>query len=298
MSLKWIFISSDGRPRSLWRILMFLAVVILIFYSVSIFLVSYKVIPVQSTFFFFYIAVAVSTYLMLKLIDRRRFSSVGFPVHGKALHEIITGFLVGAVMISLVAGFELFVGAVKLSFRFDLSFLGHVQNFLLSFLFFLYFALGEELLFRGYVYQAMIEGTGEVPATMLMALVFGALHYGNPNATIFSTANTVLAGLWLSVAYLKTRALYLPFGMHFAWNFLQGYLFSLPVSGLLSNRTLFVPTDFGPDWLTGGVYGPEGGVGTTLVLLLATMTLMLNRHITPKYDYEKVKERFEKEVAG
>jgi CAAX amino terminal protease family. len=230
---------------------------------------------------------------MLQLIDRRRFSSVGFPAHGKVLYEIVVGFLVGAAMISTVAAFELIVGAIKLSFRIDLSFVSHVQNFFLSFLFFGFFALGEELLFRGYVYQALIEGIGEVLATILMAVVFGGLHYMNPNATFFSTINTIIAGLWLSVAYLKTRALYLPFGMHFAWNFLQGYVFSLPVSGLLSSRTLFLPTDFGPNWLTGGVYGPEGGVGATLVLLLATVALMLNKHITPKYNYEKLKERFE-----
>lgn len=293
MSLKRIFVSSDGILRSGWRILLFLVAVVVIFYSVSILLVNYKIIPIQSTFFFFYISVAISTYLMLQLIDRRRFSSVGFPIHGKVLHEVITGFLIGATLISIVSGFEIVTGAVKLSWRHNLNLASHLQNLILSLLFFGFFALGEELLFRGYVYQTLIEGIGEVFATMVMAVVFGSLHYINPNATFFSTVNTILAGLWLSVAYLKTKALYLPFGMHFAWNLVQGYFFSLPVSGLLSNRTIFVPTDFGPDWLTGGLYGPEGGVGTTFVLLLATFFLVKTRRISPNYDYKKLKERFE-----
>lgn len=204
---------------------------------------------------------------------------------------MLLGFLIGALLIGVVGGFELAVGAVKLNLRSNLSAPLLLRNFGLSFLFFGYLAMGEELLFRGYPYQALIEGMGEVGGTILMSVAFGMLHLMNPNATVFSTINTMLAGAWLSIAYLKTRTLYFPFGMHFAWNFVQSFVLSLPVSGLLTNRTIFIPTDYGPDWLTGGQYGPEGGVATTVIMVIAILYLVLEKRIRPSFDYAASKKR-------
>ena len=104
-----------------------------------------------------------------------------------------------------------------------------------------------------------------------IGLFFGLAHLANPHVTFFSFVNIVLAGVWLSVAFLKTRSLALPFGMHFAWNFLQSNVFSFPVSGIdFSNLQLGVLTQSGPEWLTGGSFGPEGGALATLMVLSGT----------------------------
>ncbi|HEY9165917.1 MAG TPA: type II CAAX endopeptidase family protein [Candidatus Kryptonia bacterium] len=286
-----LLLNPDRHLRSGWRVIIFL-VISLVVNSLLVSLARLsRVVPEPSILFLFYIAVLVSTVVMIKYIDSRRFVSVGFPYHGAIFREIGLGFLIGTVMICLVGGFEIAFGAVKLSLRSNLSIILLVRNFGLSFLFFGFFALGEELLFRGYPFQALIEGMGNVGAIIFMSVIFGLLHSGNPEATVFSTANTILAGVWLSVAYLKTRTLYFPFGAHFAWNLVQSFFLSLPVSGLLTNRTIFVPTDFGPDWFTGGRYGPEAGVGTTVVLIAATVFFILDKRIKPAYDYVALKER-------
>ncbi len=286
-----LLLDSEQYLRSGWRVILFLLAVFVLYYVTAILAKLTGVVPQQSFFFLFYLDVILATYLMIRFVDRRRFTSVGIPFHGKIVKELLLGILIGAVMIGVVAGFEFAVGAIKLHFRPGQNLVLILRNFGLSFLFFAYFAMGEELVFRGYPFQALIEGIGAVGATILMSVFFGLVHQSNPSANLLSTLNTVLAGAWLSIAYLKTKTLYFPFGMHFSWNLVESFFFSLPVSGLLTNRTLFVPTDYGPYWLTGGRYGPEAGIGTTVVVLAAIVYLLVDKRIKPSYDYAASKER-------
>lgn len=277
--------------RAGWRALLFLVGVVVLYYLSAILAKLTHVVPPQSLFFLFYIDVALATFLMLKFIDKRKFSSVGIPYHGRIVKEVLLGLLIGTVMIGVVGGYELIVGAIKLNVRSGLNLILLLKDFGLSFLFFGYFAMGEELLFRGYPFQALIEGMGAIGATIFMSVIFGVIHVFNPYAGIISTINTMLAGAWLSIAYLKTRTLYFPFGMHFSWNLVQSFFLSLPVSGLLTNRTIFVPTDYGPDWLTGGRYGPEAGIGTTVIVVAAILYFILDKRIKPSYDFASSKSR-------
>lgn len=286
-----LLLDSEQYLRSGWRVALFLVSILFLYYVTAILAKLSGVVPPQSFFFLFYIDVAIVTYLLLRFVDRRKFSSIGFPYHGRMVKELLLGLLIGAVMICMVGGVEIAVGSVKLHVRPGLSFISVIRAFGLSFIFFAYFAMGEELVFRGYPFQALIEGMGAVGATIFMSVFFGLVHLTNPSASFFSTLNTMLAGVWLSIAYLKTRSLYFPFGMHFSWNLVQSFFLSLPVSGLLTNRTIFVPTDYGPHWLTGGRYGPEAGVGTTVVIVAAIIYFLLDKKIKPAYDYVAAKER-------
>lgn len=285
-----LLLDSQQYLRSGWRVVLFFVSTIVLYYLSAILAKLTGVVPFQSFYFLFYLDVILATYLMIRFVDRRRFTSVGIAYHGKIVKELLLGILIGAIMIGLVGGVELAVGAIKLRVR-PQSFVLFIRNFGLSFIFFGFFAMGEELIFRGYPFQALIEGMGAVGATILMSVSFGLIHMSNPSASFFSVLNTVLAGVWLSVAYLKTRTLYFPFGMHFSWNLVESFFLSLPVSGLLTNRTIFIPTDYGPHWLTGGRYGPEAGVGTTVIIVAAIIYFLLEKRIRPSYDYMGAKAR-------
>jgi len=153
----------------------------------------------------------------------------------------------------------------------------------LSFVFFAFGAAFEEALFRGYVLQTFARGGYAWFAIALTSVLFGAVHLANPAADWISTVNTILAGVVFSVAYLRTLDLWLPFGLHFMWNFAQGSVFGIEVSGLkfLSPISLFIETDRGPKWLTGESYGIEGSVGCTIALLLLIAAIYLIPSLKP-----------------
>src|SRR5205085_4430420 len=115
----------------------------------------------------------------------------------------------------------------------------------------------EEIVFRGYAFQTLLR---DVPAWLpiiLLSLLFGLAHWSNPSRTTFSTINTMLAGIWLAVAYLKTRSLWFTTALHFSWNWTMGLFFGLPVSGLPLRPSLLTANSEAPLWLTGGSYGCE-----------------------------------------
>lgn len=119
----------------------------------------------------------------------------------------------------------------------------------------------------------MTEGTGKVVATVVFSLLFGLAHAWNPNVSVFGLINVMLAGVLLSIAYLQTRALWLPIGIHIGWNFTQGYIWGLPVSGTTQIDPLTISQETGPDLLTGGTFGPEGGAACTIICLLACLAV-------------------------
>ena len=134
-------------------------------------------------------------------------------------------------------------------------------------------ALAEEVAFRGYPFRRLIEAVGPVAATIGMSFLFGLGHALNPGATWTSTLVTMLAGLLLSVAWLRTRGLWLGWGFHFAWNASMGILFGLPISGITDFASIVQTRSFGQLWVTGGDYGPEGASFTAIVLLIGIAIL-------------------------
>jgi membrane protease YdiL (CAAX protease family) len=128
----------------------------------------------------------------------------------------------------------------------------------------------EEAISRGYHLTNLMEGlsgiigkgeTGaSVSAIVLSSAIFGLLHMRNPNATLMSTLSITLNGSMLGTAFVLTRQLGMPIGLHMSWNLAQGWLFGFPVSGDPEISTILQTLQSGPEWLTGGSFGPEGGM--------------------------------------
>jgi membrane protease YdiL (CAAX protease family) len=135
-------------------------------------------------------------------------------------------------------------------------------------------ALAEEVAFRGYAFQRLIDAVGATLATLGMSVLFAMMHLLNTNASAASTLVTILAGWLFSIAYLRTRALWLPWGLHFAWNASMGLLFGLPVSGLTIFSPVITTNAVGPVWLTGGGYGPEGSAIAVIILPVLMIVLV------------------------
>ena len=134
-------------------------------------------------------------------------------------------------------------------------------------------AFAEEALFRGYALQTLTRAKLAWLGVALTLALFGVAHLTNPNVVPgFTFINTSIAGLWFALAYLRTRSLWLPLGLHWSWNWALGWFFGLPVSGLtVVSHPLLKANDTGLLWLTGGSYGIEGGIAATIALALSTL---------------------------
>lgn len=133
-------------------------------------------------------------------------------------------------------------------------------------------AIGEELLFRGYAFQLMVRTMGEFAAVLPVAVLFGLAHLGNQGVTLLAIVNTIAWGVLLGYAFLLTRSLWLPIGLHFGWNG------AMPLLGVkLSGFTMGVPGyalrwSAGDLW-SGGAYGLEGSVMTSAAVLILFFVL-------------------------
>jgi membrane protease YdiL (CAAX protease family) len=135
-------------------------------------------------------------------------------------------------------------------------------------------ALAEEVAFRGYPFRCLIGAVGPTAATVISSVLFGLLHMLNNEATWTSVLITMFAGVLFSVAWLRTHGLWLPWGMHFAWNASMGVLFGLPVSGITDFSSVVQTQAFGRTWLTGGFYGPEGATFTLVAIVAGLIVLV------------------------
>jgi membrane protease YdiL (CAAX protease family) len=118
----------------------------------------------------------------------------------------------------------------------------------------------EELLARGYLLAVVRDAWGWPWAIAASSAAFGALHLVNPGANVESTTLVTLAGVFLAVVLVATRSLYAAWAAHFAWNWTMAVIFHTAVSGLALESPGYRYVDAGPDWATGGEWGPEGGV--------------------------------------
>lgn len=133
-------------------------------------------------------------------------------------------------------------------------------------------AAAEEVAFRGYLQRALTTWRGPAVGVLVPSILFTLFHALNPNVSPLALVNIALAGAVFAVAVERTGTLWLPIAYHYAWNLTQGPVLGLPVSGMTWNGLLALPVG-GPSWLTGGDFGPEGGLLSTMVLLLSLLPL-------------------------
>lgn len=284
MKLERVFLV-DGKVRPIWRFLLSVPMVLLAmlvaqkagaFVAGGLHHVGWGRFIWPSLFT---LAALLAAYKVLTLaLDRRPLGSVGLAFCGRWLVELGIGLGVGALMISVIAALERLLGVAQFSLhaappdRFVAWGVGTLCMLFVA-------ATNEELVFRGYPFQRLADSLGAVAAVALFAGLFGLAHLGNPSRTWISTLNTMLVGIPLAVGYLRTRSLWLPVGLHFAWNFFQGFGLGLPVSGIGLPFSVLKATVSGSELLTGGSYGPEGGLLATGVIVAATVYLSLSKRI-------------------
>lgn len=204
------------------------------------------------------------------------------PLAG-AMPELSAGLAIGAMLFSLMTGIVALLGGFEV-----LGIRGAGQIWTMLAIAIVSGTM-EEVLFRGIMLRHLETLAGTVGALVITSALFGLGHITNPDATWFSSFAIALeAGILLGAAYLYTRRLWLAVGIHAAWNFTQGWVFSVPVSGGDAPLGLLITRRVGPDWLTGGDFGLEASAVAMVVATGAGLLLLVLAHrrghfITPMW---------------
>ncbi len=222
---------------------------------------------------FIYVFVLMGTiaayYVFRKYLDKKAIGNFGYKSN-TAVKDSAIGFLIGTLFITLCFIFLYIAGILQIS-----SYNFNIVEQLLYIVFFIIAAINEEIMFRGYVLDKLLEKGNKFVALFSSSVLFAIFHAINPNITWIAFINLILAGMFLGSFYLYKRNLYLPTLLHFAWNYFQGPVYGFGVSGLKFNGILQYDFVEEGNILTGGSFGLEGSILTTIIMILFTSGVII-----------------------
>ena len=223
------------------------------------------------------VATIIAVFIYCTKIEKRRLFTLGFAKQN-AFMEYLFGLLIGLLMFSLAYGTILLSGEYK--------FVGFNQNasivaIVLFFIGFIVQGASEEILLRGYFYVSS-AASGNVPiAIFVSSALFAAMHISNPGISFMAVINLFLFGVFAALYFLRRGNIWGISAIHTIWNFAQGNIFGCKVSGMNMGETIFNTVETNGVLWSGGDFGPEGGIGVTVVLTIGiiVLTLMKNKDI-------------------
>ena len=204
------------------------------------------------------IAAIASTAIMLRAVDSRGWTDVGASTDRARPRALFAGFVAGMgaialVTILLLVGGWLTFGVSPVTGSWGGAALRVTMVLLPA-------ALAEELLCRGYLLTVTRDAMGVRGAIIATSVLFGVLHLGNPGATAESVAVVTISGIFLATVRVALDSLYAAWMAHFAWNWVMAVPLHAAVSGVRFESPGYHATSVGPDWISGGTWGPEGGI--------------------------------------
>jgi membrane protease YdiL (CAAX protease family) len=280
-----ILVGADGRARWFWRLALFAAavyaaVVLVLGLSdrllVGVFLRPGELITLRE--WQLLLSLLLVHLAMLRLVERRGWSWVGLDRHAARPASLLHGVAIGALAIGLPAGLLLLTRWLRVIPTPDGSWGGAAYSLAVTLA---PAAMWEELTFRGYPFAVLRERFGAVAAIGATSILFGLLHITNPGANPFAISMVIVAGIFLGAILIATRSLWATWGAHFAWNWTMAALFHMEVSGGGFPTPDYRVVEVGPDWLTGGGWGPEGGVAALLGMTTAMLYLRVRARRAP-----------------
>ncbi|MFI5245505.1 MAG: CPBP family intramembrane glutamic endopeptidase [Gemmatimonadales bacterium] len=281
-----ILLRSDGRVRAWWRVAFFVLaigaagmVASSVVYGVLaltpiVGLARQYGVPLAD--FSEVLVLLIATYAALRVVDGARdrtWARVGLDLKGLRIRLLLIGLAAGSLAILVPCGVLLAAG--RLGFERQPAEIASWWTAARgAFVVLLPAAFAEELALRGYLLTTLIDGVGTPFAVAITSVLFAVLHLLNPDPTFLSVGMVALAGVFLAAIRLTTGSLWAAWIGHLAWNLVQAVMLHAPVSGLPLPTPGYRLEDHGPAWLTGGSWGPEGGLAAAAGMLVATFLLV------------------------
>ncbi len=271
-----LLFTPDKRLRAPWRILVFVIVAIL----ASVLAVTLEAVVTRAASASGYsllvsqwslpIGLLIAHAVMLRWVDAKPWEFVGLNTSAARPVLLAKSTVLGALAIGVPSAILLVTGQLDSVPSAPGSSLAAAG---ISFANLLPAAFSEELLLRGYIFAVLREAIGWRWTLISTSVVFGLLHMANPGASGQSVLIVMMAGMFLGAILIVTHSLYAATVAHFAWNWFMAAALHSPVSGLPVAAPDYRVVDSGPDWLTGGGWGPEGGFAAALGMFIALIYL-------------------------
>ena len=268
--MKNIFINIDKKVRSIWWVPIFFVLLFLFLFPTILLAKKQSVnisMPIQATLIIIVTGIC-------QLLRKEQITVITGKFNFNWLRQFLVGIMIGAALMIFPAIILTVLGLVHWQVN-DISFSTIISGFTV----FIYVDLVEELLFRGFIFQRFIESFGQWPAQLIIAGMFLLTHFDNPGMVgiikLLASLNIFFASILFGLAFIKTRSLAMPIGIHFMANWVQGSLLGFGVSG--NNELGLLNPQFllAPEWLTGGTFGLEASILGLIFLLVITLSFYI-----------------------
>ncbi len=214
-------------------------------------------------------AAVFSYILFFKKYDKRAITEFSTKGLGR---NLTIGLLMGFTLQSLT------ILVMYLNGNYSIAAINPVSYILIPFAIMFTVAIIEEILVRGIIFRIVEEKLGTYISLAISSILFGAFHLINPNGTLISSICITTAGFLLGAAFIYSRNLWMPIALHFAWNFTQSGIYGAITSGNAKTNNLIEAKIQGPEFITGGEFGPEGSIQAILFCALGTIIFMVLSH--------------------
>ncbi len=289
-----VFLQAPGRLRSGWRLAIFLLLLTAAITAFFMILLAAGVVhrhahaavaptPIRRLpgVLSVVVAVLLASAALLRATDRRTLSTLGLAWRWRAIPGAIVGLLAGALPVAASVAILALLGVASVRPATPPAALLAPAALTAVAVTTLESAL-EELLWRGYAFQLLIEGAGRWIAVVVTAVLWGLAHADNPGANAFGVVYILLSGALLAWIVIRTGSLWFAIGYHIAWNVTAAHVFGLVLSGFDLGTAPLRTTLSGPAWLAGGGFGFEASVVTEILDLAGLSVALLLSGFLPR----------------
>lgn len=266
--VRCVLFNSETRIRSIWWVAVFFLLLTLLLFP-TILLSDYYDFEIT---YWHQLFIIITVTVLCQALRRESFFELAGRLNKVGFRKLSKGLMLGGLLMLVPALVLTLAGAVRWQVNSISS-----SDLMASVLIMLSAVIAEELLFRGFIFQRLIESFGIWPAQFLIGALFLLTHLGNPGMSgpvkILAAVNIFVASILFGIAYFKTRSLAMPIGLHFMSNVVQGNILGFGVSGEKEESILIPVLDHAPTWITGGTFGLEASIVGLVTLIILTTWL-------------------------
>jgi uncharacterized protein len=263
-----IFLTPERKIRNIWWVVVFFLILAAFLFPLIILADRFSF---EITMLHQVVLIAVVS-MICQMLRRKPISDLVGKLNTLWLKELFIGLLIGAALMVLPVLILTILGYIHWEVN-TFSYSTLISGFTLLLL----AAIAEELLFRGFMFQRLIQSLGTLPAQLIVAGLFLLTHINNPGMTgivkTLASINIFIASILFGIAYIKTQGIAMPLGIHFMANFMQGTVLGFGVSGGKEPSLLKPLFNNAPIWLSGGEFGIEASILGLCFVLLTTLAL-------------------------